>query len=65
MQIKCTICNKKLGLMPFKCKCEQLFCSAHRAAEDHKCKYDFKGEAKEWLEKNNKACITSKLENPI
>jgi hypothetical protein len=65
MQSKCVVCNKKLGLIPFKCKCEESFCSMHRAPEDHKCTYDFKREAKEWLEKNNKACITSKLDNKI
>jgi hypothetical protein len=37
----------------------------HRAPEDHKCSYDFKSEGKDWLEKNNKACITSKLSDKI
>jgi hypothetical protein len=65
MQSRCVVCNKKLGLIPFKCKCEEIFCSTHRAPEDHKCTYDFKTEGKAWLEKNNKVCITQKLDNKI
>lgn len=65
MQARCYICKKKLGLMPFKCKCEQEFCSLHRAPEDHACTYDFKKEGKMLLEKLNPACLAAKLENKL
>ncbi len=65
MQAKCNMCKKKVGLMPFKCKCQLEFCSLHRAPEDHECTYDFKKDAKEWLEKRNPVCSSTKLENKI
>ena len=65
MQARCYICKKKMGLLPFKCKCEREFCSAHRAPEDHQCTYDFKNDAKALLEKHNPVCLAVKLENKI
>ena len=38
---RCYICKKKLGLIPFTCRCERHFCSLHRYAEDHQCKFDY------------------------
>jgi predicted nucleic acid binding AN1-type Zn finger protein len=36
---KCDICNKKLGLLVFKCNyCNNGYCSNHRIQEDHNCK---------------------------
>ena len=65
MSSRCCVCKKKLGLLPFKCKCEKDFCSAHRAPEDHECTHDFKKEGKELLQKLNPACSAAKLENKI
>ncbi len=65
MQAKCNLCKKKVGLLPFKCKCSLEFCSLHRAPEDHMCSYDFKKDAKEWLEKRNPSCLAAKLENKL
>lgn len=37
MPLRCEVCNKKLGLIPFTCKCEHVFCAAHRLPFDHAC----------------------------
>ena len=41
---RCHVCNKKVGLLGFKCLCmdDVMFCSAHRMPEDHSCTYDHK-----------------------
>lgn len=31
------ICNKKLGHVPFKCRCENEYCIFHRLPEKHEC----------------------------
>jgi AN1-type zinc finger protein 5/6 len=46
---RCPVCNKKLGLLPFECKCGKLFCIKHKDPEAHDCTYDFKSESKERL----------------
>lgn len=46
---RCSVCNKKLGLLPFECKCGKLFCIKHKDPEAHDCTYDFKSESKERL----------------
>lgn len=33
-------CNKKLQLVDMKCKCDHIFCSAHRLPESHQCTFD-------------------------
>ena len=49
-KIKCAICKKKLGLMPFDCKCGLHFCALHRAPESHNCTFDFRSEGCKKLE---------------
>ena len=51
--MRCAKCNKKLGLIEYKCKCEKLFCISHLHAEEHNCNYDYKEEARLLLEKRN------------
>ena len=58
---KCMICSKKTGLLGFKCRCEGNFCSAHRHAEDHKCGYDYKTDAKNKLAKDNPVIVSAKV----
>ena len=47
---RCPVCNKKMGLMPFECKCGKSFCILHKDPEAHNCTYDFKGKSKERLQ---------------
>tara|TARA_Y100001970_G_scaffold294332_2_gene450857 strand:+ start:3698 stop:4057 length:360 start_codon:yes stop_codon:yes gene_type:complete len=58
---KCNVCKKKLGLIPFKCKCEKMFCSLHRYAEDHQCPYDYKTEGINKIIKDNPKVVAEKI----
>lgn len=49
---RCDQCNKKVGLMGQKCKCERVFCISHLHAEEHSCTFDYKAEAKENLKRS-------------
>jgi hypothetical protein len=48
----CTVCKKKLGLMPFTCKCGKNTCINHQWPS-HECSYDYKSDAKQKLMKEN------------
>jgi hypothetical protein len=41
---RCHVCSKKLDLASRStpCRCEHIFCSNHRQAEEHNCSFDFK-----------------------
>ena len=38
---RCDMCDKKCGLIPFKCKCGGKFCSEHRYTFLHCCHLDY------------------------
>merc|ERR1712137_845923 len=50
---RCFLCNKKIGLLGFQCKCLYIFCDVHRHAEDHNCSFDHKSWGQEILKKQN------------
>merc|ERR1740133_233467 len=50
---RCFACNKKIGLLGFKCKCEFVFCATHRAEDKHSCAFDYKAQGKELLTRLN------------
>lgn len=60
---RCEQCNKKVGLMGQKCKCDKLFCISHLHAEEHNCMFDYKLEAINTLKKNTEkmADLSTKL----
>jgi hypothetical protein len=51
MKTRCDHCNKKLGVMEYKCKCGKLFCITHLQAEIHNCNFDYKEEGQALLKK--------------
>jgi AN1-type zinc finger and ubiquitin domain-containing protein 1 len=55
-------CKKKLAFSDFPCRCGPRFCVAHRAAEDHKCTYDWKNEGKKVLTTTLAGCVNGKVE---
>ena len=59
---RCWTCNKKVGLLGFKCKCEYVFCGEHRLAEAHECDFDFKASGTQLLAKQNPTIAPSKRE---
>ncbi|KAA0042836.1 hypothetical protein IC582_022282 [Cucumis melo] len=59
---RCRTCNKKVGLMGFKCKCELTFCGIHRYPEKHNCCYDFKSAGREEIATANPVVRADKVE---
>ncbi len=57
----CFMCRRKVGLLGFECKCDFVFCSKHRYAEDHGCTHDYRAEAAKKLEKENPLVVGAKL----
>jgi hypothetical protein len=58
---RCAVCNKKVGLLGFECKCGRLLCTSHRQAEEHQCDYDYRSEGKKRLEAANPLVTFPKL----
>jgi predicted nucleic acid binding AN1-type Zn finger protein len=58
----CFQCNRRVGLLGFKCRCGYTFCSVHRYAEQHNCDYDYRARAREQLANANPVVAASKLE---
>lgn len=60
---RCNFCRKKVGVVPFTCKCDPkaLFCSLHRQPEAHNCKFDWKAEGAKLLEKKNPIVVVDKF----
>lgn len=59
---RCKICNKKVGLMGFNCKCGGVFCMMHRYSDQHGCEFDYRGEGKDAIEKANPIVKAEKIE---
>ncbi|XP_022922385.1 zinc finger A20 and AN1 domain-containing stress-associated protein 1-like [Cucurbita moschata] len=59
---RCRSCNKKVGLMGFRCKCERTFCGIHRYPEKHDCCYDFKSIGREEIAMANPVVKADKVE---
>ena len=64
-QPRCPVegCNKKLGLVDFKCKCQNTYCAKHRVPDTHACSYDFRQEQTNRLMKHmSTAIVGNKIE---
>jgi len=59
---RCFSCNKKVGLLGFRCRCDYVFCSMHRYSDKHECSFDYKSMNKAALAKANPVVKGSKLE---
>lgn len=59
---KCFNCKRKVGLLGFRCRCDFVFCSKHRYAEEHGCTYNYKEAQKEKLSADNVKVVGSKIE---
>ncbi|XP_022968365.1 zinc finger A20 and AN1 domain-containing stress-associated protein 6-like [Cucurbita maxima] len=46
---RCGLCNKKVGLLGFPCRCGGLFCRMHRFEDKHGCNFDTKTVERERL----------------
>lgn len=59
---RCWTCNKKIGLLGFKCKCDFTFCSEHRYSDQHACSFDYKAQGKQLLTQANPTISPAKLQ---
>ena len=59
---RCFVCNKRVGLTGFKCRCDYVFCGAHRLAEAHDCSFDYKKVERQRLARNNPLISASKVD---
>ncbi|XP_057462198.1 zinc finger A20 and AN1 domain-containing stress-associated protein 1-like [Actinidia eriantha] len=59
---RCSSCNKKVGVMGFKCRCGSTFCGAHRYPEKHECSFDFKVSGRDAIAHANPVVKADKLE---
>jgi len=50
MPNRCQTCKKKLGVMPFTCKCEKQFCITHLQPQEHACTFDYKAHEKKVIQ---------------
>lgn len=56
-------CRRKLGLIPFHCKCGLSFCGEHRFSENHECTIDYRAlQRKELLKNMSSPIIGLKVE---
>lgn len=62
---RCKSCNKKLGLLPFNCRCGDFYCSQHRHAEEHNCSYNYRAAGQQQLATTNILVQHDKLESRI
>ncbi|KAK0595763.1 hypothetical protein LWI29_009771 [Acer saccharum] len=62
---RCNKCNRKVGLIGFKCRCGDLFCGKHRYATEHSCTFDYKKFDRENLIKQNPLINRDKLAERI
>lgn len=58
---RCELCKKKLAITAFACKCNKKFCNIHKAAEDHKCSFNYFEE----YQKNIKCVVFTKKETSL
>lgn len=59
---RCFSCKRKVGLLGFRCRCEFVFCSKHRHAEEHTCSFNYKDLQKDKLSAENQRIVGSKIE---
>lgn len=60
---RCSLCNKKYGLIPFNCRCGGKFCSEHRYSFMHFCNFDHTSFERNKI--NLQKIIKDKIENRI
>ena len=59
--VRCKVCNKKVGLTSFACRCGFTFCLTHSFSSKHSCVFDYKGLAKAQIERSNPVIAPAKL----
>lgn len=59
---RCSECRKRLNITNvYTCRCDKLFCAAHRYSELHNCTFDYKTDGRKILERTNPLVTAQKL----
>ncbi|XP_071706379.1 zinc finger A20 and AN1 domain-containing stress-associated protein 5-like [Rutidosis leptorrhynchoides] len=58
---RCAGCKRKVGLVGFKCRCGEMFCSEHRYSDRHDCSYDYKAAGREAIARENPVVRAAKI----
>ncbi|KAI3804345.1 hypothetical protein L1987_25817 [Smallanthus sonchifolius] len=59
---RCLTCNKKVGVIGFKCRCGDTFCGSHRYPEKHDCEFDFKKTGRDAIARANPVVRANKVD---
>ena len=57
----CWECNKRVGLLGFKCRCDYVFCGKHRHSDQHECTFNYREHHRNVLEKKYPKLVSSKI----
>lgn len=59
---RCDQCSRRLRIATtFECRCNRVFCSQHRHAEEHGCTFDYRAEGRRMLEMANPVVAPHRL----
>jgi len=60
---RCAICNKRIGLMVFKCECNEhtVYCAKHAVPENHNCPIDYYEKRQKQLETKNIKVLSNRV----
>ncbi|KAL5110023.1 hypothetical protein TcWFU_002906 [Taenia crassiceps] len=50
---RCMVCNKRVGLTGFTCRCGGLYCTVHRYSDSHDCSFDYRESGQADIRKAN------------
>ncbi|KAK1933118.1 hypothetical protein X943_002242 [Babesia divergens] len=59
---RCYHCDRLIGILGFKCRCNRYFCAQHRQANIHDCQFDYKSLFRSQLITKNQKVVRDKLE---
>ncbi|XP_019155416.1 PREDICTED: zinc finger A20 and AN1 domain-containing stress-associated protein 5-like [Ipomoea nil] len=54
-------CRRKVGLVGFRCRCGEVFCSQHRYSDRHDCSFDYKAAGREAIARENPVVRAAKI----
>ncbi|EDO07832.1 A20-like zinc finger family protein [Babesia bovis T2Bo] len=59
---RCHQCDRLIGVLGFKCRCNNYYCAQHRQANLHGCTFDYKGLFRTELATKTQKIVRDKLE---
>ncbi|CAH8834273.1 unnamed protein product [Trichobilharzia szidati] len=59
---RCAVCNKRVGLTGFSCRCGGLYCSLHRYSDAHDCSFDYRESGQEEIRRSNPQIVCQKVQ---